>query len=617
MITVAALALGAIAPRTAFAHPGGTDARGCHTCRTNCPSYGLSTGEYHCHGGSGGSSSGGTSPRSTPVPFIPAPSTPRPAAPVPTAAPAFNSAPASRFAVPALAAIANTGGSGVALRYDCNADARLGGALSEGADVAVTHEGIGGCDGWSIVEGDGSRTWVRDEYLLLDSTPTPEVAAAQLTPSPTATPTVLVASAATPEVRRTTSPAATSPGDGDSSAGTATAGLMGLAALGGAGYWLVRRVTSHDASRTPSLALPTGAAFASRPLPEPSLLDRARRRPPKDGALVELENRLASATSPREVSAEEVSALSQRYEVDMPRTFSKQFERMYERYAAQRLVDRHLDESELADLRHLKLLFGLTDARVDVIHNRLAQALYHEDIRAAVADGRIDPDERRALERLREELRLPDSLAERIYREAASARLREAVSSAIADQRLTPDEDQELEAIAASLGMALSADEETRQALDRYRQYWVIENGDLPPVPVDIRLQRKETCYFVADVSWYEHRTVTKRMRYGGPTARIRIAKGVYFRVGEVAFQPVTEDVLKLIDTGTLYLTSKRLLFTGKRGNKTLPLARIIDFEVYKNGVDVQKDAGKNPFLEFEDDLDLFALTLDRVLREA
>lgn len=37
------------------AHPGRTDANGCHVCRTNCDKWGLSTGEYHCH--NGGSSS--------------------------------------------------------------------------------------------------------------------------------------------------------------------------------------------------------------------------------------------------------------------------------------------------------------------------------------------------------------------------------------------------------------------------------------------------------------------------------------------------------------------------------------------------------------------------------
>lgn len=36
-------------PSVIFAHPGRTDSSGCHTCRTNCAKWGLSTGEYHCH----------------------------------------------------------------------------------------------------------------------------------------------------------------------------------------------------------------------------------------------------------------------------------------------------------------------------------------------------------------------------------------------------------------------------------------------------------------------------------------------------------------------------------------------------------------------------------------
>lgn len=38
-----------ILARPALAHPGNTDTYGCHTCRTNCTSWGLSYGEYHCH----------------------------------------------------------------------------------------------------------------------------------------------------------------------------------------------------------------------------------------------------------------------------------------------------------------------------------------------------------------------------------------------------------------------------------------------------------------------------------------------------------------------------------------------------------------------------------------
>lgn len=41
----------------ASAHPGRTDARGGHTCWTNCSRWGLEYGQYHYHNG-GGSSSG-------------------------------------------------------------------------------------------------------------------------------------------------------------------------------------------------------------------------------------------------------------------------------------------------------------------------------------------------------------------------------------------------------------------------------------------------------------------------------------------------------------------------------------------------------------------------------
>jgi hypothetical protein len=50
-ILVLALVISLILPLSVFAHPGRTDANGCHTCRTNCESWGLKYGEYHCHGG--------------------------------------------------------------------------------------------------------------------------------------------------------------------------------------------------------------------------------------------------------------------------------------------------------------------------------------------------------------------------------------------------------------------------------------------------------------------------------------------------------------------------------------------------------------------------------------
>ncbi|WP_326847622.1 YHYH domain-containing protein [Paenibacillus alvei] len=52
----------------ASGHPGRTDAKGGHTCKTNCAKWGLKNGEYHYHHGSSSSSSkkSGSSKSSSP-----------------------------------------------------------------------------------------------------------------------------------------------------------------------------------------------------------------------------------------------------------------------------------------------------------------------------------------------------------------------------------------------------------------------------------------------------------------------------------------------------------------------------------------------------------------------
>jgi hypothetical protein len=44
---------------------------------------------------------------------------------------------------------------------------------------------------------------------------------------------------------------------------------------------------------------------------------------------------------------------------------------------------------------------------------------------------------------------------------------------------------------------------------------------------------------------------------------------------------------------------------------------KILDFSPFKNGVDLQKDSGKSPFLEFEENIDIFTLILLRLMRES
>ena len=61
---------------------------------------------------------------------------------------------------------------------------------------------------------------------------------------------------------------------------------------------------------------------------------------------------------------------------------------------------------------------------------------------------------------------------------------------------------------------------------------------------------------------------------------------------------------------------NKRIIFVGTKNTKTIRHTKILDFTPYKNGVEVLKDAGRSPFLEFEKGVDVFSMILGRVIRE-
>jgi hypothetical protein len=55
----------------------------------------------------------------------------------------------------------------------------------------------------------------------------------------------------------------------------------------------------------------------------------------------------------------------------------------------------------------------------------------------------------------------------------------------------------------------------------------------------------------------------------------------------------------------------------GRNENVELPLSKIRHFIPWSNGIEVQTGRRRGAFLEFDTDVDLFALTLRRALREA
>lgn len=335
---------------------------------------------------------------------------------------------------------------------------------------------------------------------------------------------------------------------------------------------------------------------------------------PKENAIIEINNLLATQFG--ETCAADIESLENTYRVNLHKKFLNELKQFYRDFLEHCFADKAISDGEVAELFHLKNLLGLHDQQVDEIHNQVAQLHYKQAVAEALADGRLEDSEKNFLEKLQKDLKLDAEIAKGIYTANARELLLKYLSSATSDERLSLEEEKELNAIAKNLSIEIVPSEETKTLLERYRLYWLIENGDLPKVEVDIILQRKEHCCFTCPVEWYEQRRITKRINYGGPTFRIRIAKGVYLRGGSVSIQRISEDVLTYIDSGYIYLTNKRLICKGDRKNATIALSKIIDFEPYNNGVEIHKPTGKSPFLKFDRGVDVFTMMLGRLVTE-
>jgi hypothetical protein len=87
--------------------------------------------------------------------------------------------------------------------------------------------------------------------------------------------------------------------------------------------------------------------------------------------------------------------------------------------------------------------------------------------------------------------------------------------------------------------------------------------------------------------------------------------KGLHWRYGWIAVQKVTTDVMTQVGTGNLYVTNKRVFFDGTKKNISIPLGKITNFTVFKDGLQIEKEAGKDLYFIGASDWELAGACLD------
>lgn len=186
------------------------------------------------------------------------------------------------------------------------------------------------------------------------------------------------------------------------------------------------------------------------------------------------------------------------------------------------------------------------------------------------------------------------------------------IENAIKADVLTKEEISNIDLAFNRLGLTM---EDIQKKLSSELQsnllYHAIENyplEDLAKQNINIKLPKTENCYIQqSNISWIERRSVTRRVNYGGVTARIKIAKGLYYTAGSIAPDIRKESIWKTIDSGEFYLTNKRLILVGTK-SRNIRLNKILNIELFKDGILITKDTG-NPVL-LQGDLNYYALYL-------
>ena len=353
----------------------------------------------------------------------------------------------------------------------------------------------------------------------------------------------------------------------------------------------------------------------TRPAGRRGWIDRMLGRPRADLAAHALQHLLAQR-DPTRISSSDISALLLEYDVAGAEARALLVQ-MWRQVLEAFLADDAFSEREIAYLEALREAFALTDAEVEASERAVVHPRYAVALREALADTRLRDDERESLARLAKQLRLPESVQGELYERSSRALIAGLLDRSVADRRLSPEELHQLAAVAQHLGVTPDFDAATEKMLDRYAVFWRIENGDLPSaVAESLTLDEDERCHAVLGAERFERRGEAAAPD-GEGIVSVRIARGVYYRVGSVSDARINRTSLRHIEAGRLAITRRRVLFAGTKETTSWSLRDIASYQVYADGIVLELRAGGGPSFTLDGDVELVAVILGAVLARA
>jgi len=357
--------------------------------------------------------------------------------------------------------------------------------------------------------------------------------------------------------------------------------------------------------------------FITKSLVEPKGIDKLLKKIPTKNFLVEINNLLADK-SIDEITPGKIIALAEQYKIKNPLDmFGNELVQLLRDFLNEHLNNRLSGTNDFQSAKKLQGILGLSDSVFEKEYRPKALGIFRKQVSDTLYRTKKYNEQKPQFETLGKQLGLTAQEQEQILNEVRQSIVQEYANKIVDDARISPQEKEALDQLSKDLDVTLSLDSESKKVMERYSSLWQIENGKIPIYETDIFLQKNETCHYLAFVELYELRKKTTGYQYRGPTARVRIAKGLYFRAGNLKTTRETKDVMTLIDSGNIYVTNKRILFNGKKGNKVIKYSSIIDLTPYTDGVEIIKGTGKSPVFQLSnDDGEIICATITRLITD-
>lgn len=123
----------------------------------------------------------------------------------------------------------------------------------------------------------------------------------------------------------------------------------------------------------------------------------------------------------------------------------------------------------------------------------------------------------------------------------------------------------------------------------------LLKTSGAPPVEAPLVLKKGEQAYVSTPATLAR---MVSRTRYAGGSSGFSFPighTGIRYRVGSFRGQPIHEQSLTKLDSGTFVLTDQRFAYLGQTKSLSVPLGKLLHVEVFDDGLSIAREGKENP----------------------